>query len=236
MIGRFWSGVSEEFPGRELRPAVQAVASGSEVTLSLLPQLRALLLAPDGATLLQLQQDRFYYNWRRSDFESQYPRFSDHDGREGVGSLAIQQFGRFAEFCKVALSRQPAIESVELAKVDLLVEGKHWSDFGDLACVLPWLRNFSSFSNTGEPTFALRFEEQREAGLLSVGMAMAAGAGAYAGKRVVKLEGRLTSKATDPSELPNSFTVLNRELNEVFEELIPEEERERRFMKGGTVG
>lgn len=229
MIGRFWNGISARFPKRELRPAVQPSSEvGREVVVNLLPPLRALLISPDEATLLQVQPNRFYFNWRRQRLDAPYPRFSDHDGAQGVGSMAVAAYTEFASFCESALVR-PVATNVELAKVDLFVRGIHWSDFGELVELLPWLESFRRFSKAGNPAFAVRFEEHRPAGLLSVALSPAV----HATTPAVKLEARLTAPVSGASELPEAFTTLNAELNEVFEDLIPEQVRAKRFMRRG---
>jgi hypothetical protein len=212
----------------------EAGVAGQEIIVNFLPRLRALLMSADRATLLQLQHDRFYFNWRRANTEAPYPRFSDHDGRQGVGSTAIGEFERFAEFCRRDIGVQPNIRSVELAKVDLLVEGRHWSSFADLTQVLPWLKSYGSFSKVENPNFALRFEEQRATGLLTVALGTATATGVPQGKRAVKIESRLTSSVTSIGELPQAFALINGELNEVFEDLIPESQRLKRFTRRGS--
>jgi hypothetical protein len=235
LIGSFWKTLANRFPQRELRPAVQEPGKGGDqFVIGLLPQLRALLLSGDGSTILQVQRDRFYFNWRRDNFDAPYPRFSDHAGKQGVGTIAIEEFGRFVEFCQHEIGVSPILKKIELAKVDLLVEGKHWSDFKDLTRVLPWLASYGSFSKAKDPTFSLHFEEQREAGPLTVSIGIAPTLGSISNKRVVKIEARLVTSVSDADDLPDAFTILNSELNEVFQDLIPESERETRFMKGGV--
>lgn len=48
---------------------------------------------------------------------------------------------------------QPACTGIELAKVDLFREGLAWEGLGDLAQMLPWLKDFTSFAASGTPRF-----------------------------------------------------------------------------------
>jgi hypothetical protein len=228
MVGKYWSEIADRYPGRELRPAVR----DEGFVLAPMPPIRALLIAADGATLVQIQQDRFYFNWRRDNFDAPYPRFSDHDGAHGVGSLAIAEFELFTDFCKRTFDAGPAVRATELAKVDLLTQGKHWTDFGDLAQVLPWLNWFYGFSKSPMPSFGLRFEEHRDVGLLTVLLGLGAEAlGGQESRATVKLEARLSRTIAADSALSRVFEESNGELNRVFEQLIPENQRDARFVK-----
>jgi hypothetical protein len=192
-----------------------------------------MLISDDGAFVMQVQPDRFYLNWRRREPAAEYPRFSDRDGRQGVLSRVLREFTVFAHFCKSTVGIEPIPARIELAKVDLLAEGVHWSGFRDLADLLPWLKPFTAFSRSDDHVFAVRFEEPRAGGKLSVTLGSASNATFFpSSRRAVKLETRVVKAVSGTSApLQGLFQEANVELNNVFAELIPIEQRERRFNK-----
>ena len=75
-FGRFWDLVKDEFPTCEHAiPIVDQPAANMLAALgSLLP--RVWFIGQDATRLIQLQQDRFYYDWRQTPGQSEnYVRF-----------------------------------------------------------------------------------------------------------------------------------------------------------------
>lgn len=97
-FGLFWERVREQFPTAEhAAPIVNPNIPPSE--LSMLP--RVWLVAADSTTLLQLQQDRFHFNWRRTDnSDGPYVRFPV------IQRQCIQLWNKFNEFV-VEMTDQP---------------------------------------------------------------------------------------------------------------------------------
>jgi hypothetical protein len=186
--------------------------------------------------VLQIQHDRFYLNWRRR--ERAYPTFSGipERGIRGLKDRALEEFGRFSEFCERELRTRPLPNRIELAKVDLMSEGPDWKAGENLARLVTWLRPMVEFSASGCPQVALRYYEPRSGGALAVSIECgAAGAGAsqvgsQGQGRVLKVESRVTSdtQGSDARALQEALERANRELNdEVFAKLIPQGELER---------
>lgn len=229
MLGKFWSEVATEYPNRSVLPAVR----DDGFVLASVPPLRGLMFSADKAFLLQVQTDRFYFNWRRETFDAEYPRFSDRSGKPGVGVRAFRAFERFSAFCRQTIGREPKPVGIELAKVDVVVKGRHWSDFADLCSLLPWLATFHGFSQSATPEFSVRFSERRGTGKLAVAMTLGAHptpAGA-ANAPAVKLESKLT-RSIGSDAIVEAFASANSELNQVFATLVPDPERTKRFDGG----
>jgi hypothetical protein len=141
----------------------------------------------------------------------------------------VKEFGEFREFCEKEIGKRPIATRVDLAKIDLLVEGPHWKGLPDLAVAIPWLNPFSKFSTSGEPGIALRFSEDRKKGRLSVSLdiGLLEPDGADSPVRVVKIESRIGG--VEAADCAASFAWCNDELNDVFAALIPEDQRRKRF-------
>ncbi|WP_174874895.1 TIGR04255 family protein [Vogesella oryzae] len=112
-IGAFWESVRNDFPITEDAPPLLPVLEESgpvtvaSFELSELPPLRRTWMASeDGRTLIQVQQDRFLFNWKRISDDDAYPsyqvvikrfedclaRFVEFCSSVGVGSLAYRQY------------------------------------------------------------------------------------------------------------------------------------------------
>ncbi|HCF58415.1 MAG TPA: hypothetical protein DFS52_10530 [Myxococcales bacterium] len=217
VLGSYWERKRQAFPHHQLHPAL---ADEPTVVLEALPPLRVWLVSADDEFVLQIQSDRFYLNWRARG--QAYPRFGDHGTSRGIRSRFEEEYRQFAEFCEQALGRRPAPVRLELAKVDHLVEGKHWSGLADLALVVPWVATFAGFSQAADTSLALRFRERRETGALAVGMDLVRLAGDE-DRRVLKLETRTGRPIPPGACLPTILGEANAELNEVFGRLISPE-------------
>jgi uncharacterized protein (TIGR04255 family) len=73
-FGVYWDRIRQRFPERPMdQPPLTAV---DVFGLSLLPPLRRVWFeSEDKKELVQLQADRFYYNWRKQSEGNDYPRF-----------------------------------------------------------------------------------------------------------------------------------------------------------------
>lgn len=85
-LADFWPQIREEFPGLERHPPVAPIDERFEVPLQGSPQIgfefstgpppqRYWFISEDGARLVQVQPDRFFFNWRRTSESDEYPRF-----------------------------------------------------------------------------------------------------------------------------------------------------------------
>jgi len=102
-VGLYWSRVSAEFPrcddAQPITPIFENPSAADPLELSLqlepvsLPLLRrAWLINEPGTHLLQIQQDRFVFNWKRVDESPMYPSYA-----QVVADFRIQ-WGRFKDF------------------------------------------------------------------------------------------------------------------------------------------
>jgi hypothetical protein len=223
LVGAYWGTRVEEFPGKQIGPPIADVTAPF---FGDMPMFRTLLIDKTQAFLLQIQTDRFYLNWRRRNGE--YPRFSDHPGQSaGILSRALAEFERFQIFCESHLGKRPSPSRLELAKVDCLVESKHWRNMGDLSTLLPFVKPLSGLVQGPDPQLAFHFSEDRPAGRLSVSFALEKRSGDNSIQRVMNLESRISAAVTTSPK--DDFAKLNVELNRVFASLLPREERNARF-------
>jgi len=81
-VGLFWQTVKDEFPQVEEAPPLPALIETNgfdavqEFAFGNLPPLRrSWLLSSDGRHLIQVQEDRFLYNWKKATNDTTYPSY-----------------------------------------------------------------------------------------------------------------------------------------------------------------
>lgn len=222
-VGTYWQQRRDEYPTHSIHPAT-GMASGLVLGTGTPPLRTWLVSRDDGPFVLQLQADRFYLNWRRRGVA--YPRFSTE---RGLLVKTLEEFAWFADFCANSLGQRPGPRAVELGKVDHLIAGKHFADRRDLGVLLPTLAATLTFALTETPEVLLRFHEAREDHSLTVTLASAQIDGADG----VRLETTVVQPLGE--DLRVTFENANRQANQVFAALIPEEQRSRfQSEKGAT--
>lgn len=153
--GVYWDSVSNRFPNKQVQPVLLDGAHGMFVQ-GVAP-IRSWLISKDGDFLIQIQQDRFYMNWRRR--AGAYPRFRDHVGDRGLCSRALEEFERFQTFLKSRFGVSTEPHRIELQKQDLLLRGKHWSNLRDLSTIMPVVSTLADVQTSEHAGFNLRMAE-----------------------------------------------------------------------------
>lgn len=98
-FGAFWQEVRDQFPGTSHAPQV---ADGAQDLIAedgvVLP--RVWLLSEDSTQLVQLQQNRFYFNWRQTSATTEYIRF------QRAMPECVRMWERFSRFV-LSVTGQP---------------------------------------------------------------------------------------------------------------------------------
>ena len=119
LVGKYWAEQKEKhgFPNRQLHgPVVER--PGFLVAEGVGP-LRSWLVSASEEYVLQIQPDRFYFNWRKR--EAQYPHFNDYGETKGVLSQSLAEFDQLGAFARDVLGEAPKPVQLQLAKTDLLL-------------------------------------------------------------------------------------------------------------------
>lgn len=118
-IGLFWARVRDDFPvcqtADRLRPTVETFGSdlNFQITLGNAVEVpRAFFRNSQGNELLQLQSDRFAYNWMKSE-GSEYPRHKKTNGR------FWELFTLFETFLDERGLQRPKLQQCELINVNI---------------------------------------------------------------------------------------------------------------------
>lgn len=211
--GVYWDSRIDDFPQKEIHSAL--LENVAELELDA-PLTRAWLISTTNDFIVQLQSDRFYMNWRRS--EGAYPRFSDHENKVGLKTRAVAEFQKFADFCETRISRTPTLKRLELTKIDVLRQGTHYSDQDDLGRMLKVARVFKDIQTSAATRLHLQLDEHRDEGN-SVRVAITVGT------QSTRIETR--TLFMPGQDLDDSFHTANRRINDVFFGLLDPEELHR---------
>src|SRR5437879_3366164 len=78
-FGEFWDQCKQDFPLTHDAPPIPIVVdeAPSVEFLSLPPLRRMMMISTDNSYVVQVQEDRFNLNWRKSSPDQQYPRFEN---------------------------------------------------------------------------------------------------------------------------------------------------------------
>ncbi len=140
LMGLLWQRYRESFPKLEVHPALDpqversgpAAGKGLRFKLETVPPSRAWFIGANEAHLIQVQQDRFVFNWRRMAGED-YPR------HEQVRGSFDENFGIFQEFLADEQLGGPKLNQWELTYVNHIPAGEGWYRHGELGSVVPAL-------------------------------------------------------------------------------------------------
>jgi len=141
-LGLFWNRVRETYPKLQdadpIKPQIERF--GDDLPRARFPQLRIAAAHPaarlrmsteDGHAMLQLQNGRLVFNWRRLDGGKEYPRWTKV---EPQFQNALRELEAFAEAEQLG-SIEP--EQWEVTYVNHLVRGREWNEPSDWREVLP---------------------------------------------------------------------------------------------------
>ena len=134
--GLFWSQIRNEFPIVQSAARVGFPAT-FDTTAGLLPDNRVWLIHKDNSQVIQIQNDRFMFNWRDvgegvsyPGFERLYPTFKDH-------------LKQFADFLESEEKRPNSYSGFELTYINHVRPGiwREWNELGDVFPAFDWRRN-----------------------------------------------------------------------------------------------
>jgi uncharacterized protein (TIGR04255 family) len=218
-FGIYWDKHKKEYPKTNLR---EALADFPSISFGVAPQ-RTWLISEDHSFILQLQYDRFYLNWRAS--ANPYPHFSDTPQQKGLLSRSILEFQKFSNFVLDYLKIEIRLQKIELSKINLLESGKHWTDFADLAKLLPIVTTFDIIRRAEKPNFELKFLERDEKKIFSTNISMIEHQSPPV--PAIRIESKIISILEEKYSIETVFKQANERLNKTFFSFISKKELDR---------
>jgi uncharacterized protein (TIGR04255 family) len=219
LLGSYWSERRERFPGRNLLPAIEA--PGLRIGP---PNQRVWLSSADETYVLQIQNDRFYLNWRSMGGE--YPRFSPNGALE---EQFLEEWARFAEFRGEVGIDEISPRVAEVGKVDHL----QFPDAGEIGRLMPSLAGVGSLLDDESGAAQLHVSNGRPPASTKLVLGTARTAGAEGIETILRLETNATA-AVDSGGLKQACDIANARVNDLFGALIPKKIRRERFGGGKT--
>jgi uncharacterized protein (TIGR04255 family) len=132
-IGSFWELVRGEFPKPEHAPPLDVIGTDNNDSVTGLPLPRVWLVSEDDTQLIQLQRNRFIYNWRKR------PSGGAYIGYESVQDVFIRNLVRFRDFFRERRIGDIVPRQLELAYIDVVPQGEGWEEHKDIGRILPIL-------------------------------------------------------------------------------------------------
>jgi uncharacterized protein (TIGR04255 family) len=131
-LGLFWQRVRDEFPNTEERPALPPVLEQATepvpqaVQLRFEPQeplplQRLWLLNASGTEMMQMQNDRFIKNWRKSEANAEYPHYTPV-----IKPAFDRDFQKFQTFIADEKLGEIKINQCEVTYVSHIIAGEGW--------------------------------------------------------------------------------------------------------------
>ena len=131
-FGLFWQKVHADFPTCEHAPTLGFPPKFADPTIEIgLPLPRIWFVNKKKNELIQLQTDRFYYNWRKMQEEEVYPRY------QSVVKAFKTNFEIFENFLKDEALGSPKPIECELTYINHIPKGDGWSAVADIHDLMP---------------------------------------------------------------------------------------------------
>jgi uncharacterized protein (TIGR04255 family) len=125
-FGLFWQEIRDSFP----RCTTQPPLLREEQEIKLEDSIRCWFLHESQTKLIQIQRDRFLYNWQKPTTHEKYPH------HESIRPEFAEFWQKFCDFLVENEIDRPTIEQCEITYVDHFEKGREWQSLSDLPSVI----------------------------------------------------------------------------------------------------
>ena len=143
-IGLFWNIIKNDFPKCEQAPVVGNIDDIIENETGL-PIPRTWLINKEEDLLIQIQRNKFIFNWRKKD--KSYPHFND------VSGLFFKYLKVFSDFITINDLGSLDYNEFELTYVNNILKGEGWEEWKSIDNLFPdliWNNNDTRFLSNPE--------------------------------------------------------------------------------------
>ncbi|MEA5448794.1 TIGR04255 family protein [Leptolyngbya sp. CCNP1308] len=142
-FAEFWQVIQEEYPRYETQPPVTTTSVQDLVLEYGFPgkfPVRFWFHHSSEAQLLQVQSDRFLYNWRKYITEGTYPRYE-----KTIRPEFIKEWTRFCDFLQQKGIESPQVKKCEITYVNHFEKSREWESLEDMPEMFRfWQKGISS--------------------------------------------------------------------------------------------
>jgi|SRR6185437_1595662 uncharacterized protein (TIGR04255 family) len=138
-FGAFWNEIRVDYPKFEVHAPIgefnfelNALSPDSIVKLP----VRCWFVNDKSNRLIQVQNNRFFHNWRRPDLTTPYLHYAE------LKPVFEKEWRRFCDFSKRHDMGTPNVLSCEVCYINHLERGIGWENFSDLAGIFPSIGSF----------------------------------------------------------------------------------------------
>jgi uncharacterized protein (TIGR04255 family) len=145
-FGLFWSLIRGKYPDFNVVYPPTQVQPWQVVPIFGPMPVRCQFLTQDRTHLIQIQNDRVFYNWQRPPGGGEYPRYVT------IRPNFEEEWSKFTQFLESENLDQPSVQVCEVTYVNHLEQGQDWQTLSDLPDVLTWWRGMPSSAPVSSPT------------------------------------------------------------------------------------
>jgi uncharacterized protein (TIGR04255 family) len=128
-FGLYWQQIKDNYPKFEIKPAIMSKGM-QEIIFEDIPSLRCWFLHESHTKLIQIQNDRFIYNWQKPNSYDSYPHY------EKIRPEFENEWLNFCNFLQNNQIDAPMVKHCDVTYVDHFERGKEWNNLSDLPDVL----------------------------------------------------------------------------------------------------
>lgn len=156
-FGLYWKVIREKYPRSELRPPILHLIEefGSAQTKTTLPPswvelpseslIRCWFMEEKQNFFLQVQQDRFLFNWQKLNLTDQYPRYSQ------IRPRFMQEWERFCSFLESENLGTPQVDQCEVTYVNHIDYPSDQEAYSELKNIVSYWSGLSSGTFLPQP-------------------------------------------------------------------------------------
>jgi len=144
-FGLFWQEIRASYPQFQVPPQV-TTASKDFPYIEVTP-IRCWFFHESQTKLIQIQNDRFIYNWQKPTTYEKYPHY------ETIQQEFISEWLRFCKFLESNDIGTPSVQQCEITYIDHFVRGREWQNASDLPDIINCWSGIPSNFLPSEPDF-----------------------------------------------------------------------------------
>lgn len=154
-LGLFWSSVKQDYPKFQIKPPLNPIveqfeylkvpAQVLELDLVKEPEVRCWLIDQRENHLVQIQKDRFHFNWKKVTGDEIYPKYDTCRPR------FRREWERFSQFLVDEKLGSAQVTQCEVTYVNHLEMGLGWNSYSELHKVFTGLASMSDRKLLREP-------------------------------------------------------------------------------------